>query len=239
MWRHRRKLVESQAAERNRLLKVLETANIKLANVATAVFGVSDRMMLRALIEGKATPQEMAELAKGLLRKKIPDLQLALKGKLEEDHRFLMALQLQRLETAEKDLAALEQRIEQQLEPYAVQLALLDTRNSCLFIGLAGIPQPRPDRDDVHYRVSEQAMVREVPEYARQYPIEHPEFGPSIEPRSAGALAREAEPSPCSAGARAREAAKAATRTAKRLAEKCDDTPSRGAAKERSPRRKP
>ena len=192
MWRHRRKLVESQAAERNRLLKVLETANIKLANVATAVFGVSDRMMLRALIEGKATPQGMAELAKGLLRKKIPDLQLALKGKLEEDHRFLMALQLQRLETAEKDLAALEQRIEQQLEPYAVQLALLDTRNSCLFIGLAGIPQPRPDRDDVHYRVSEQAMVREVPEYARQYPIEHPEFGPSIEPRSAGALAREA-----------------------------------------------
>jgi hypothetical protein len=36
MWRHRRKLVESQAGERNRLLKVLETANIKLANVATA-----------------------------------------------------------------------------------------------------------------------------------------------------------------------------------------------------------
>jgi hypothetical protein len=144
MWRHRRKLVESQAAERNRLLKVLETANIKLANVATAVFGVSGRMMLRALIEGKATPQEMAELAKGLLRKKIPELQLALKGKLEEHHRFLLALQLQRLETAEKDLAALEQRIEQQLEPYAAQLALLDTRNSCLFIDLAGIPQPRP-----------------------------------------------------------------------------------------------
>ena len=41
MWRHRRKLMESQAAERNRLLKVLETANIKLANVATDVFGVS------------------------------------------------------------------------------------------------------------------------------------------------------------------------------------------------------
>jgi hypothetical protein len=68
----------------------------------------------------------------------------------------------------------------------------LDTRNPCIFIDLAGIPQPRPDRDDVHYRVSEQAMVREVPDYARQYPIEHPEFGPSIEPRSAGALAREA-----------------------------------------------
>jgi transposase len=82
--------------------------------------------MLRALIAGKATPQEMAELAKGLLRKKIPELQLALEGKLEEHHRFLLELQLQRLEAAEKDLVALEQRIRQKLEPYAAQLALLD-----------------------------------------------------------------------------------------------------------------
>lgn len=126
LMRYRRKLVESQAAERNRLLKVLETANIKLANVATDVFGMSGRLMLRALIAGKATPQEMAELAKGLLRKKIPELQLALEGKLEEHHRFLLELQLQRLEAAEKDLAALEQRIQQRLEPYAAQLALLD-----------------------------------------------------------------------------------------------------------------
>jgi transposase len=126
LMRYRRKLVESQAAERNRLLKVLETANIKLASVATDVFGMSGRLMLRALIAGKATPQEMAELAKGLLRKKIPELQLALEGKLEEHHRFLLELQLQRLEAAEKDLAALEQRIQQRLEPYAAQLALLD-----------------------------------------------------------------------------------------------------------------
>ena len=126
LMRYRRKLVESQAAERNRLLKVLETANIKLANVATDVFGMSGRLMLRALIAGKATPQEMAELAKGLLRKKIPELQLALEGKLEEHHRFLLELQLQRLEAAEKDLALLEQRIRQMLEPYATQLALLD-----------------------------------------------------------------------------------------------------------------
>jgi len=72
--RYRRKLVESQAAERNRLLKVLETANIKLASVATDVFGTSGRLMLRALIEGKATAQEMAELAKSKLRSKIPPI---------------------------------------------------------------------------------------------------------------------------------------------------------------------
>src|SRR5205809_2890465 len=122
--RYRRKLVESQATERNRLLKLLETANIKLASVATDVFGVSGRLMLEALVEGKATPQEMAELAKGRLRQKIPELELALEGKLEEHHRFLLELQLQRLEAAEKDLAALEQRIRQKLELYAAQLAV-------------------------------------------------------------------------------------------------------------------
>src|ERR1700757_1117562 len=114
--RYRRKLVESQAAERNRLLKLLETANIKLASVATDVFGMSGRLMLRALIEAKATTQEMAALAQRKLRKKIPELELALEGKLEEHHRFLLELQLQRLEAAERDLTVLEQRIQQRLE---------------------------------------------------------------------------------------------------------------------------
>src|SRR6266851_3679617 len=69
--RYRRKLIESRTAERNRLLKLLETANIKLASVASDVFGVSGLLMLRALLEGTATPQEIAHLAKGRLREKI------------------------------------------------------------------------------------------------------------------------------------------------------------------------
>jgi len=124
--RYRRKLVESQTAERNRLLKLLETSNIKLASVATDVFGVSGRLMLRALIEGKATTQEMANLAQKKLRKKIPELEPALEGKLEEHHRFLLRLQLDRLEAAEADLAVLEQRIQQKLQPYEAQVTLLD-----------------------------------------------------------------------------------------------------------------
>src|SRR5438445_1767138 len=123
--RYRRKLVESQATERNRLLKLLESANIKLASVATDVFGVSGRLMLRAMIAGKASAKEMADLAKGLLRKKSPQLELALEGRLEEHHRFLLRLQLQRLEAAEKDLAVLEQRIQEKLNPYVAQLTLL------------------------------------------------------------------------------------------------------------------
>jgi transposase len=124
--RYRRKLVEAQAAERNRLLKVLEGANIKLSSVATDVFGVSGRLMLRALIDGKTSPQEMAKLAKGKLRAKIQQLEPALEGKLEPHHRFLLKLQLGRVEAAEEDLASLEEQLQQKLEPYRAQLALLD-----------------------------------------------------------------------------------------------------------------
>jgi transposase len=77
--RYRRKLVESRTAERNRLLKLLETANIKLASVATDVLGVSGRLMLEALVKAEASPQEMDELAKGRLRLKIPELKAAWK----------------------------------------------------------------------------------------------------------------------------------------------------------------
>jgi len=124
--RYRRKLVQSQAAERNRLLKLLESANIKLASVATDVFGVSGRLMLRALIEGQASPKEMAQLAKNKLRNKIPELELALEGRIEEHHRFLLKLQLDRLESVEKHIEVLQQHIQQKLQPYTAKLALLD-----------------------------------------------------------------------------------------------------------------
>ena len=103
-----------------------EHSQHQVGHVATDVFGMSGRLMLRALIEGKAAPQEMAELAKGLLRKKIPELELALEGKLEGHHRFLLKLQLDRLEALEQDLAILEQHIQEKLEPYTAQLARLD-----------------------------------------------------------------------------------------------------------------
>ena len=123
--RYRRKLMESRTAERNRLLKLLETANIKLASVVTDVFGVSGRLMLQALIEGVATPTEMAALARGVLRKKVRDLEQALEGRAEEHHRFLLRLQLRRLDQADSDLAVLDARIDEALGPYQEQRQLL------------------------------------------------------------------------------------------------------------------
>jgi transposase len=125
--RYRRKLVESAAAERNRLLAVLETANIKLANVASDVFGVSGRRMLEAIIEGTSSPAQMAQLAKGKLRDKLAELQLALEGSVQPHHRFLLATQLRRIKSVEDDLAQLDKYIDEKLEPYREQHKLLMT----------------------------------------------------------------------------------------------------------------
>jgi transposase len=125
--RYRRKLVEGQSAERNRLQKLLETANIKLASVATDVLGVSGRAMLRALIEGTASPQQMAELARGRLRRKRAELVRALEGHIEAHHRVLLSMQLRRVEAAEQDIEALDQYIASQLAPYDAEMALLIT----------------------------------------------------------------------------------------------------------------
>ena len=99
---------------------------IKLASVANDVFGASGLLMLEAPVEGQATPQEMAELAKKQLRKKIPRLELALESKMEEHHRFLLNVQLRRLQAVEQDLGILEHRIQEKLKPYAAELTLLD-----------------------------------------------------------------------------------------------------------------
>jgi len=123
--RYRRKLVEGRAAERNRLIKLLEQANVKLSGVATNVFGMSGMLMIKAIVEGKATPEQMAQLAKGKLRSKIVELELALDGRVEEHHRFILIIQIQRLERLDCDIETLEQRIKEKLTPYQKQHELL------------------------------------------------------------------------------------------------------------------
>jgi transposase len=123
--RLRRSLAEARSTERNRTLKLLETANIKLASVASEVFGVSGMAMLRALVEGEAAPAEMAELARGKLRRKRERLTQALEGRLTEHHRYVLAFHLRRLAAIEEDLRALDARIEAKAEPFRAQRRLL------------------------------------------------------------------------------------------------------------------
>ena len=123
--RYRTKLIQNRTSERNRLIKLLESANIKLSGVATNVFGLSGMLMLKALVQGETSPQQMADLARGRLRKKLPELQLALDGRLEDHHRFILDMQVKRLEKIEQDIEHLDQRIDARLEPYRVQHSLL------------------------------------------------------------------------------------------------------------------
>jgi transposase len=123
--RLRRSLSDALSTEQNRTLKLLETANIKLAGVVSDVFGVSGRAMMKALVENTATPQEMADLAKRSLRRKLEPLALALDGRLSEHHRYLLAFHLRRVEAIEADLRDLDERIEEKAQPYQAQRRLL------------------------------------------------------------------------------------------------------------------
>ncbi len=125
--RHRKALAGTLAAERNRTLKLLESAGIKLAGVISDVFGVSGMLMLKALAEGVATPVAMAELAKRRLRRKIKQLTLALDGHLAEHQHLLLRLHIRRLEEIGRDLAEVEAAIIAALRPFAAQQALLMT----------------------------------------------------------------------------------------------------------------
>ena len=125
--RHRKALAGSLAAERNRTLKLLEGAGIKLAGVMSDVFGVSGMLMLHALADGTAAPAAMADLAKRRLRRKVDQLALALDGRLAEHQRFLLRLHIRRLGEIGRDLAELEAAIATAVRPFAAQQALLMT----------------------------------------------------------------------------------------------------------------
>jgi transposase len=125
--RHRKALAGSLAAERNRTLKLLESAGIKLAGVMSDVFGVSGMLMLHALADGTAAPAAMVNLAKRRLRRKVDQLALALDGRLAEHQRFLLRLHLRRLGEIGRDLAELEAAIGAAGRPFAAQQALLMT----------------------------------------------------------------------------------------------------------------
>jgi transposase len=125
--RYRRKLVQSRATERNRLLKLLETANIKLSSFLTNVFGASGMAMLKALVEGGSTPQQMAQLSKGRLRRKVADVALALDGRLADHHRFLLRIQIERLEQADAQVDALDLQVDEMLKPSREQAERLAT----------------------------------------------------------------------------------------------------------------
>ena len=124
--RHRTQLVEAKTRTINRIQKVLEDANIKLASVASDVMGVSGRAMIQRLIGGETNPCKLADLAQRQLRGKIPDLEKALEGKLTNHHRFLLKLLWKELSQQEELITELDTKIEEHTRPHAAEIERLD-----------------------------------------------------------------------------------------------------------------
>lgn len=125
--RYRTSLVRERARIVNRLQKVLEDANLKLAGVATDVMGKSGRAMLEAILTGTTDPEQLAELAKGRLRKKIPQLKQALSGQVREHHRFLLVEQLSHIDYLDEAIERLSGEIAERLRPFEAEIERLDT----------------------------------------------------------------------------------------------------------------
>ena len=125
--RYRKKTIQARIRELQRLTKVLEDAGIKIDSVASSITTLSARDMVEALIAGQRDPQALAELARGTMRNKIPDLAMACAGRFGEHHALLARMHLDHIDHLTSMIDQLDQRIEQMLDPFAQQLSLLRT----------------------------------------------------------------------------------------------------------------
>ena len=120
--RRRKQLVRSGAQERNRVQKMLESANIKLGNVLTDVFGVSGQLMIDQLLEGNTSVEEIADLAQKSARKKIPQIRASLEGhRMNALHRRLINLSLEHMAFLEEQITTLDEEIVRHIKTHELE----------------------------------------------------------------------------------------------------------------------
>ena len=125
--RYRSSLVRERTAEVNRLQKTLEGANIKLAAVASDLMGASGREMLAALAGGSTDATALAQLARGKLRQKLPDLGRALAGRCGAHQRFLLARQLAHIDFLDEAIEQVSAEVRERVRPFEAVVQRLDT----------------------------------------------------------------------------------------------------------------
>lgn len=125
--RYRTSFIRERSNLINRLQKVLESGNIKLASVASDIMGISSRAILAAIIVGEDSPEEMAELAKGRMRNKREELTKALEGRVKPHHRFVLTELLCQIDSVEETITRFDEEIEAYCRPFEEAVELLDT----------------------------------------------------------------------------------------------------------------
>lgn len=125
--RHRVKLIQQKDSVVNRIQKTLEDANIKLSSVATDIMGASGRDMINGLINGETDSEKLADLARRKLRGKIPELKVAMEGKVTEHHKFMLQMLMNQIDQIESWIRELDLRIEELMSPFEQEVSLLRT----------------------------------------------------------------------------------------------------------------
>ena len=147
--RYRWDQVAVRTAEKQRVEKLLEDAQIKLSVVASDIFGMSGRDMLAALIAGQRDPKTLAQFARGRMRGKLTDLEEAFTGRFSDHHAFLLAKMLARIDQISVDIAEIEERVDVEIAPFAEAVARLDEipgighTAACVIIAEIGIDMSR------------------------------------------------------------------------------------------------
>ena len=125
--RYRKAQIDERGREAQRLDKVLQDAGVKLSSVATDILGKSGRDMLEALVRGTRDPEVLAELARGVMRKKIPQLRRALEGRFNTHHALIVGQILAKLDFLDEAIGTLSGEIDRVIAPFEAEVALLDT----------------------------------------------------------------------------------------------------------------
>jgi transposase len=125
--RYRKRLIEQRTAEGQRLAKVTEDAGIKTDSVASRLLGKSGREMIEALIAGERNPERLADLAKGVLRRKTDDLQMACDGRFTDSHAQMCRLHLDAYDYLTAKIAGLDALVAEAAAPFAAVIARLIT----------------------------------------------------------------------------------------------------------------
>jgi transposase len=125
--RYRKSLSDERVREVNRLHKLLQSANIKLSSVASDVMGMSGRKMLEALLGGNTDPEVLADLARGKLRKKLPELRKALQGCFSAHHRLILEHILGHVDFLDEAMERISEEVAAHTAPFDEQIQFMDT----------------------------------------------------------------------------------------------------------------